>query len=145
MSPLDLVRLAIARLRSSRLRAALTMLGVIIGVASVVALVAVGQGATRGITSEPSREFRTLRYWAPATAGAARRARSESETSRDMEPFDEAGVSQGAVDATVECTVAAATVGRTKRGPADGADPRIYPARGGSVRWRPEPAVALSG
>ncbi len=52
MSPLDLVRLALARLRSSRLRAALTMLGVIIGVASVVALVAVGQGATRGITNQ---------------------------------------------------------------------------------------------
>ena len=52
MSPLDLVRLALARLRSSRLRAALTMLGVIIGVGSVVALVAVGQGATRGITSQ---------------------------------------------------------------------------------------------
>ena len=52
MSPLDLVRLALARLRSSRLRAALTMLGVIIGVGSVVALVAVGQGATRGITTQ---------------------------------------------------------------------------------------------
>ena len=52
MSPLDLVRLALARLRSSRLRAALTMLGVIIGVGSVVALVAVGQGATSGITRQ---------------------------------------------------------------------------------------------
>ena len=52
MSPLDLVRLALTRLRSSRLRAALTMLGVIIGVGSVVALVAVGQGATRGITTQ---------------------------------------------------------------------------------------------
>ncbi len=52
MSPIDLVRLALARLRSSRLRAALTMLGVIIGVGSVVALVAVGQGATRGITTQ---------------------------------------------------------------------------------------------
>ncbi len=52
MSPLDLVRLALARLRSSRLRAALTMLGVIIGVGSVVALVAVGQGATSGITNQ---------------------------------------------------------------------------------------------
>ena len=52
MSPLDLIRLALARLRSSRLRAALTMLGVIIGVGSVVALVAVGQGATKGITTQ---------------------------------------------------------------------------------------------
>jgi putative ABC transport system permease protein len=52
MSAIDLVRLALARLRSSRVRAVLTMLGVIIGVGSVVALVAVGQGATRGITTQ---------------------------------------------------------------------------------------------
>jgi len=51
MSPLEMVRLALSRLRSSRLRAALTMLGVIIGVASVVALVGVGRGTTSDITS----------------------------------------------------------------------------------------------
>ena len=51
MSALELVRLAFSRLRTSRLRAALTMLGVIIGVASVVALVGVGQGTTSSITS----------------------------------------------------------------------------------------------
>jgi putative ABC transport system permease protein len=47
----ELLRLALSRLRTSRLRAALTMLGVIIGVASVVALVGVGQGTTANITS----------------------------------------------------------------------------------------------
>ena len=52
MNLLELVRLAFGRLRTSRLRSALTMLGVIIGVASVVALVSVGQGATAGITSQ---------------------------------------------------------------------------------------------
>jgi putative ABC transport system permease protein len=51
MSALELIRLAFGRLRTSRLRAALTMLGVIIGVASVVALVGVGQGTTANITS----------------------------------------------------------------------------------------------
>jgi putative ABC transport system permease protein len=51
MSALDLVRLAFGRLGTGRLRTALTMLGVVIGVASVVALVAVGQGATSGISS----------------------------------------------------------------------------------------------
>jgi putative ABC transport system permease protein len=51
MNVVELVRLALARLGSSRLRAALTMLGVIIGVASVIALVSVGQGATSGITA----------------------------------------------------------------------------------------------
>ena len=51
MSVFELIRLALSRLRTSRLRAALTMLGVIIGVASVVALVGVGQGTTSNITS----------------------------------------------------------------------------------------------
>jgi putative ABC transport system permease protein len=51
MSILELLRLSLSRLRTSRLRAALTMLGVIIGVASVVALVGVGQGTTSNITN----------------------------------------------------------------------------------------------
>ena len=52
MRATELVGLALSRLGSSRLRAALTMLGVIIGVASVVSLVAVGQGATSGVTKQ---------------------------------------------------------------------------------------------
>jgi putative ABC transport system permease protein len=51
MNAFELLRLALSRLRTSRLRAALTMLGVVIGVASVVALVGVGQGTTANITS----------------------------------------------------------------------------------------------
>jgi putative ABC transport system permease protein len=51
MSGLELVRLALSRLRRARVRAALTMLGVIIGVASVVALVGVGRGTTSSITT----------------------------------------------------------------------------------------------
>jgi putative ABC transport system permease protein len=51
MSAAELLRLALSRLRTNRLRAALTMLGVIIGVASVVALVGVGQGTTSNITN----------------------------------------------------------------------------------------------
>jgi putative ABC transport system permease protein len=52
MNPAELLRLALSRLRTNRLRAALTMLGVIIGVASVVALVGVGQGTTSRITDD---------------------------------------------------------------------------------------------
>ena len=51
MKARDLLQLALGRLGTGKLRTALTMLGVIIGVASVVALVAVGQGATSGITN----------------------------------------------------------------------------------------------
>jgi putative ABC transport system permease protein len=50
MTPFELIRLALSRLRRARVRAALTMLGVIIGVASVVALVGVGRGTTANIT-----------------------------------------------------------------------------------------------
>ncbi len=49
MSPLDLVRLALSRLRTARLRAALTMLGIIIGVGAIVALVGVAEGTTANI------------------------------------------------------------------------------------------------
>jgi putative ABC transport system permease protein len=51
MRHLELVRLAVSRLATARLRAVLTMLGVIIGVGSIVALVGVAEGATSGITS----------------------------------------------------------------------------------------------
>jgi putative ABC transport system permease protein len=51
VNALELLRLAVSRLRTSRLRAALTMLGVVIGVGSVVALVGVGQGTTTNITT----------------------------------------------------------------------------------------------
>jgi putative ABC transport system permease protein len=51
VSWLELVRLAMSRLGTNRVRAALTMLGIIIGVASVVALVNSVEGATSGITN----------------------------------------------------------------------------------------------
>jgi len=49
---METLRVAFTSIRGSLFRAALTMLGVIIGVASVVALVSVGQGATSGITAQ---------------------------------------------------------------------------------------------
>jgi putative ABC transport system permease protein len=48
----DLLGLALSRLGTGKLRTALTMLGIIIGVASVVALVSVAQGATKGISDQ---------------------------------------------------------------------------------------------
>jgi putative ABC transport system permease protein len=54
VSLVELLRLAFSRLATSRLRSALTMLGVIIGVASVVALVGIGQGTSSNITARLS-------------------------------------------------------------------------------------------
>ena len=69
MSVLELVRLALSRLRTSRVRAALTMLGVIIGVASVVALVGVGQGTTSSITTRLASLGTNLLTINPSTGG----------------------------------------------------------------------------
>ena len=46
------VRVAGTQLRSSKLRTALTMLGIIIGIASVVVLLSLGQGVQNYITSQ---------------------------------------------------------------------------------------------
>ena len=94
MRSADLLRLAIARLAVGRMRAALTMLGVIIGVASVIALVAVGQGASSGITTRLQGLGTNLLTITPgahvdAAARAARRARprrSPSPTRRRWRP-----------------------------------------------------------
>src|SRR4051812_36018631 len=48
------LRIALSSLRANKLRTILTMLGIIIGVASVVALMAIGNGAQVAITSQIS-------------------------------------------------------------------------------------------
>jgi putative ABC transport system permease protein len=45
-------KIAIRALRANKLRSILTMLGIVIGVATVVALLSIGKGATASITSE---------------------------------------------------------------------------------------------
>jgi putative ABC transport system permease protein len=67
----ELLRLSLSRLQTSRLRAALTMLGVIIGVASVVALVGVGQGTTSSITTRLASLGTNLLTVSPTADGGA--------------------------------------------------------------------------
>jgi putative ABC transport system permease protein len=52
MSLAELIRLALRGLAANKLRAALTMLGIIIGVAAVIALLSVGQGVERYVTAQ---------------------------------------------------------------------------------------------
>ena len=46
----ETVRLALLALRRNKLRSGLTMLGIVIGVAAVIAMVTVGQGSSRSVT-----------------------------------------------------------------------------------------------
>ena len=45
------IRVALRALRANKMRSSLTVLGIVIGVAAVVALLSIGRGATSGITS----------------------------------------------------------------------------------------------
>ena len=50
----NLLKLAIYALKRNKMRALLTMLGIIIGVASVIAMLAIGQGSKKSITDQIS-------------------------------------------------------------------------------------------
>ena len=52
MSALDAARVALRAIGGNRLRSGLTALGLIIGVSSVIVLIAVGQGTQKGITDQ---------------------------------------------------------------------------------------------
>lgn len=54
MSVLNLIRIALKALRRNKLRALLTMLGIIIGVAAVIAMMAIGEGSKRSIRARLS-------------------------------------------------------------------------------------------
>jgi len=49
---LESIRVSLRALRANKLRSSLTMLGIIIGVAAVIAMVGIGNGATASITSQ---------------------------------------------------------------------------------------------
>ena len=52
MSLLDTVNIALRAIFANRLRSALTSLGLIIGVSSVIVLIAIGQGTQKGVTDQ---------------------------------------------------------------------------------------------
>jgi putative ABC transport system permease protein len=52
MSILNNIRIALRALKANKLRSSLTVLGIVIGVAAVVALLSIGKGATQGITTQ---------------------------------------------------------------------------------------------
>src|SRR5438552_2913600 len=57
---LELLSVALGSLRANKLRSFLTMLGVVIGIASVIAMVALGTGAQQAVKERISRLGTTL-------------------------------------------------------------------------------------
>jgi len=84
----EVVRLAFDSLLANKVRAMLTMLGVIIGVASVIALLALGSGASASITSLVSSQGTntlTVRPGSPDNRGPGSSGAAETLTLADAE------------------------------------------------------------
>jgi len=80
MNILNNIRIALRALRSNMLRSSLTVLGIVIGVAAVVALLAIGRGATSNITSQVENmgtnliTVSTSRSFRPGMSGSSQSA-----------------------------------------------------------------------
>jgi putative ABC transport system permease protein len=100
MSPLESLRIATRALRVNKLRSALTMLGIVVGVAAVVCMVSVGAGAQ----TEVSEKIRTLGANLLLVMPGARNsggARLESGTQPTLTEEDAATIRRELVDAQV--------------------------------------------
>jgi putative ABC transport system permease protein len=69
MSPLNTLRIALRALRRNLVRSALTMLGVVIGVASVIAMIALGTGARASIDQQIQAQGTNLVYVSSGSFG----------------------------------------------------------------------------
>jgi len=88
VSLVEVARLAFGSLVSNKVRSLLTMLGVIIGVASVVALLALGNGATAAITGQIQSigtNVLTLRPGSPNDQGPGNSSSAQTLTLADSE------------------------------------------------------------
>jgi putative ABC transport system permease protein len=97
----DTIQTALAQLSANKLRTGLTMLGIVIGVGAVIALMAAGQGAQRGVTKEVSGLGSNLIFVEPGQTeqGGAVRVGAMTLTTDDAEairglPYVDAVVSQ---------------------------------------------------
>lgn len=114
MSPLNTFRTALRGLLTNKLRAFLTALGIIIGVASVIAMLALGNGARAAVENE-------FRFLGSDTISLATRA----EYDRDRGQFEEVGeiltyedglLMPGAVDLIARAEMSARGFGKIRNG-----------------------------
>ena len=84
----DTLKMSLAEFTTNKLRTALTMLGIVIGVCAVIALMAAGQGASAGVTSQvkglgSNLLFITTASTSSGSSGGVRQVQRLSLTSKD--------------------------------------------------------------
>jgi putative ABC transport system permease protein len=105
MSFLNLLRIAWKALQRNRLRAFLTMLGIIIGVASVIAMVAIGQGSKQSIQQQLSGMGSNMIIIRPNSTVSAG-ARLDATTVQSLTLEDVKALQQQATDLSAVTPVA---------------------------------------
>jgi putative ABC transport system permease protein len=88
MKVINLIRIALRALRRNKLRAFLTMLGIIIGVGAVIAMVAIGQGSKKSIQDQLSTmgsNMLTIRPNSNQTPGGGARIESSNVQSLTLD------------------------------------------------------------
>jgi putative ABC transport system permease protein len=113
VNPTESIRVALRALGANKLRAVLTMLGMVIGVGAVIALMSIGQGMQAGITSQISGLGTNLLFVTPgATSSGGVRTQAGSAqtlTSEDAAAIAESvtGVAAVAPEASTRTQVVA--------------------------------------
>ncbi|MDE2967069.1 MAG: ABC transporter permease [Chloroflexota bacterium] len=78
MSMFDALRIAVRAIVANRLRSLLTLLGLVIGVSSVIALIAVGQGTQKGVSDQIRGLGTDLIFIEPSAAATTQQGGSSS-------------------------------------------------------------------
>ena len=93
MNYTNTLKIALNALRRNKFRAFLTMLGIIIGVASVIAMLAIGQGSKKSIQDEMSSMGTNMIFIMPGAdmRGGVRQSASDMQTLKlsDVEAIKE--------------------------------------------------------
>ena len=87
-------RVALLAIRRNKVRSALTMLGVIIGVASVIAMIALGSGARAAIDEQIQSQGTTLIYLSSGSFGGPGRAAQGSGSTQTLTEEDAEAVAR---------------------------------------------------
>ncbi len=81
---IEALRLAWQAIGRNALRASLTVLGIVIGVAAVIAMVTIGKGATMKVTADIERLGGNLIFLAPGQWGPVEPVATPSRSTQEM-------------------------------------------------------------
>jgi putative ABC transport system permease protein len=102
----DTLKMSLAEFTTNKLRTALTMLGIVIGVCAVIALMAAGQGAQAGVTSQVRGLGSNLLFITSTTSSSGSSGGVRNVVNQTLTTDDEAAINDPSQVPQVEAAVA---------------------------------------